>query len=168
MSKSKDKDITVKNSKEPASSRMVNPFEEMDRLFENFMGRGWMRPFRFDHPMWSDWTSPIERKLLPRVDVIERDKEVVLRAQVPGVDKKDLSVSVSDNMVTIKGETSHESKEEKGDYFRRECSHGSFTRTIPLPHDVDGNQARAVFKDGMLELTVPKRGQSKKREVTIE
>ena len=168
MGKSKDKDVSVKNSKESTPSRMVNPFEEMDRLFENFMGRGWMRPFHFDHPMWSDWTSPIERKLLPRVDVIERDKVIVVRAQVPGVEKKDLSVTVTDNMVTIKGETSHETKEEKGDYFRRECSHGSFTRTIPLPHDVDGSQAKASFKDGMLELTVPKVDKPGKREVPIE
>ncbi|HKJ60446.1 MAG TPA: Hsp20/alpha crystallin family protein, partial [Hyphomicrobiales bacterium] len=107
------------------------------------------------------------RKLLPRVDIIEHDTDVVLRAQIPGVDKKDLNVTMTDNMVTIEGSTSHEASDEEGDYFRRECTHGSFMRRVALPSDVDGAKAKAVFSDGILELTMPKLARTTRHTVDI-
>ncbi|MEJ2347405.1 MAG: Hsp20/alpha crystallin family protein [Gammaproteobacteria bacterium] len=150
-----------------AGRRAVSPFDEMDRLFENFFPRGWMRPFRWEWPSWGDSQVPIEARA-PKVDVVERDNEIVVKAEVPGVKKEDLDVSVTSNTVTIKGTTSHEEKEEKGDYYRCEISRGSFSRTVALPGEVDSDGAKASFKDGVLELTMPKVETAKRRSVKVE
>jgi len=150
-----------------APMRAMSPFEEMDRMFESFFPRAWMRPFRGELPIWSELAAPFEGKM-PKVDVIDRDDEIVVRAEVPGVDKKDLDVSMTDDTVTIKGTTSHEEKEEKGDFYRCEISRGSFSRTVALPVGVDGAKAKAKFQDGVLELTMPKTEKAKRVSVKVE
>ena len=153
-----------------ASARALSPFEEMDRLFErmeSLVPRGWLRPLRWERPGFGELVSRLEMPL-PKVDVIDRDNEIVVRAEVPGVNKDDLDVSVTDNAVTIKGSTSHEEKEEKGDYFRSEISRGSFSRTVGLPGDVDSAAAKASFKDGVLELVMPKVAKSRRRSIKVE
>ena len=104
----------------------------------------------------------------PKVDVVERDKEIIINAELPGVDKKDLDISVTNNSVTIKGTTSHEDKEEKGDYYRCEISQGSYSRTLSLPAEVDEEKAKAKFKNGILKLTLPKLKKSKRHNVKVE
>ena len=152
----------------PAASEQVQgPLEEMERWIEGHYPRTWMRPFHMDWPSWSQLAAPFEGRM-PKVDVVERDDEVVVRAEVPGVDKKDLDVSVTENSVTIKGETSHETKEEKGDYVRSELSRGSFSRVVSLPATVDADQAKAAFKDGILELSLAKVKKSKRKSISIE
>lgn len=150
-----------------APSRALSPFEEMDRMFENFFPRGWMRPLRWEMPSWGRLPMPFEGKT-PSVDVIDRDNDIVIKAEVPGVDKKDLDITMTDNTVTIKGCTSREEKEEKGDYFRQEISRGSFTRTVALPGEVDADKAKTRFKDGVLEVTVPKVEKSRRRTIKVE
>ncbi len=142
-------------------TRAVTPFEEMERFFDNFFSRGWMRP------SWSELMPAFEGRM-PKVDVVDRDEEIVVRAEVPGVAKDELEVTVSDNMVTIKGETKHEEKEEKGDYYRSEISRGSFSRTVTLPSYVSSEDTRARFSDGVLELTLPKVEKAKRRTVKID
>lgn len=139
---------------------------EMERVFDRF-GGGWMRPFHWERPFWRDLAAPFEGKS-PSVDVIERDEEVLVRAELPGVDKSDLDVSMTDNTVTIKGSTRTEEKEEKGDYFRREVSSGTYSRTVTLPAEVDSAKAKASFKDGLLELTLPKTKKAKRRTIKVE
>jgi len=158
----------IKEAKETEPTRALSPFEEMDRMVENFFSRGWMPPLHWPHSLLGEWEAPLERKVLPRVDVINRDHELVLHAQVPGVKKEDLDVSVTENTVTIKGTTSHEKKEEKGDYYRRECSHGSFSRTIALPDNADTANVKAAFNNGMLELIIPKTEKTERRNITID
>jgi HSP20 family protein len=150
---------------EPA--RVVTPFEDMERFFDNVFARGWLRPFGWERPRWGEMMSAFEERM-PKVDVIDREEEVVVRAEVPGVSKDDLDVTVSDNTVTIRGETRHEEKEEKGDYYRSEMTRGSFARTVLLPSDVDADQAKAKFSDGVLELTLPKVEKAKKKTVKID
>jgi HSP20 family protein len=151
-------------------TRPLSPFDEMermmDRMFEGFMPRGWLRPM-FDWPSLGRLPAPFEGRM-PSVDVVDRENEVVVRAEVPGVEKKDLEVSLGDNTVTIKGTMRREEKEEKGDYYRREISSGSFTRTVALPAEVDGSRAKATFKDGVLELVLPKAEHAKRRSINIE
>ena len=147
--------------------RALSPFEEMDRMFEDFFSRGWMRPFRWEWPSMGEMAKPFEGKM-PKVDVIERDDEVVVKAELPGVDKKDLDVSVTENSVTIKGSTSHEKKEEKGEYYRCEISRGAYARTVGLPAYVDDDKDKASFKDGVLELTLPKVEKAKRRTIEIK
>jgi HSP20 family protein len=148
-------------------SRALNPFEEMERYFDEIVPRHWMRPFRWDWPTWGEMMRPIEARF-PRVDVIDREKEVLVRAEVPGVDKKDLEVTVSEDRITIKGKTRREVKEEKGDYFRSEISSGSFSRTLALPCGVESDKADASYKDGTLEIKLPKLEKAKRKTVEIK
>jgi HSP20 family protein len=104
----------------------------------------------------------------PRVDVIDRDNDIVVKAEIPGVKKEDLDVSMTDTTVTIKGSTSHEEKHEKGNYYRCEISRGAFSRTVALPSNVDTDKAKAVFNDGILELTIPKVEKAKRKSITVE
>lgn len=149
------------------TDRPMSPFEAMDRLFESHFPRGWMRPFSMEWPSWAEGKAPFEGKT-PKVDVIDRDNEVVVKAELPGVDKKDIDLSVTRNTVTIKGTTSHEEKEEKGDYYRCEMSRGAYQRTVMLPADVAEDKAKASFKDGVLELTLPKVKESKRHSVKVD
>src|SRR4030065_2717948 len=119
----------------------------MDRMFDQYFRRGLMRPGRFEWPSFSELALP-EMKL-PKVDVIDRENEVVVKAEIPGVEKKDLDISLTESTVTIKGSTQREQKEEKGDYYRAEISRGAFTRTVSLPCEVDTNKAKATFNNGM-------------------
>jgi HSP20 family protein len=144
-------------------SLALSPFEEIENIFDRFFPHGWMRPFDFGHPYWRELS-----RMAPRVDIINHDSEIILRAQLPGVDKKDIDISMSDNTVTIKGLTSYEEKIERGNYYRRECSSGSFTRTFALPSEVDCAKAKATFRNGVLELTIPKNEESKRRSIQID
>ncbi len=145
-------------------ARALSPFEEMDRMFDSFLRRGWMRPWRFEWPSFPE--LPVMK--MPKVDVIDREAEVVVKAEIPGIDKKDLDISVGEDTVTIKGETQHEEKEEKGDYYRCEISRGAFSRTVALPAAVDSAKAKAAFRDGMLELTLPKMEKAKRHSIKVE
>lgn len=147
-------------------ARTVTPFDEMDRMMNRFFGRGWMRPWRFEWPNFPEMELPDVK--VPSIDVVDRENDVVVKAEVPGVDKKDLDISVGEDSVTIKGETRKETKEEKGDYYRREISSGSFSRTVALPATVDGAKAKANFQDGMLELTIPKVEKAKRHSIKVD
>jgi len=109
-----------------------------------------------------------EGQRLPSLDVINRDSEIVIKAEVPGFDKKDISVSIADGILTIKGESSSESKEEKGDYYRREISSSSLARSISLSGNVDESKVVANLKNGILEVTLPKTKTSKPRKVEVQ
>ncbi len=145
----------------------LNPFEEMERLFQGLFPRGWGGPARWEWPAWADVEMPFEGRM-PKVDVVDRDEEILVRAELPGVNKDDLDITLAEDTLTIKASTRQESKEEKGDYLRREITQGSFARTIPLPAAVQGDEARASFKDGVLELTLPKAAPAKRHSVKVE
>jgi len=156
--------VIVSKGKEAAKMtpvRAITPFEEMERMMDRFFQGTFPRSRRLR------WERPLASELaevrIPSVDLIERDEEVMLRAEVPGVDKKDIEVSVTGNSVTIKGETKREEKEEKGEYYRSEISRAAFSRTLALPAQVDPDRANASFKDGVLEITLPKVEKAKRR-----
>lgn len=151
----------------PHATHFMTPFEEMERMFENFMGAEWPRPTQWEWPRMLRMRMPMEAKM-PRVDVVDRKADILVRAELPGVDKKDLDVSLSENSVTIKGSTRQESRQEEGDYYRCEISQGTFMRTLPLPCAVNSEAAKASFKDGLLELVLPKREESKRRSIKVE
>lgn len=93
----------------------------------------------------------------PYVDIIENDKTIKLKADVPGLDAKDLEVSVANNSVTIKGTRKDERKEEDETYVRHECRVGEFSRTIALPEEADTNNASVVFDKNVLTISIPKK-----------
>jgi HSP20 family protein len=160
---------TVEKSKAVRKLEPTNvfrPFEQMDRMLEETLPHAWWRRLRGEWP-WPDFPSVYEGRF-PRVDVIDRDSEIVVRAEVPGIDKKDIDVSLTNGSVTIKGETTREEKEEKGDYYRCERTRGSFSRTVSLPAEVDSDTAKASFKDGLLELVLHKAEKSKRRSIKVD
>jgi HSP20 family protein len=151
----------------PASTTDMGVYDDFDRMFDNFFTRGWMRPWRQEWPAFGELNHMFGGRH-PHVDVIDRDGEVVVKAELPGVNKKDLDISMTEDSVTIKGITRHEEKEEKENYYRSEISRGEFARTVALPAEVDSDKARASFKDGILELVLPKTRARKRRSIAVE
>jgi HSP20 family protein len=141
-------------AKPAPTAEMEKNFRELERRLEEAFSDGWRFPSRWEAPDWSRFSKL--KYLTPRVDIVDRDDDILVRADVPGVKKEHLDVTLTDNTITIKGKTSEEKKEEKGDYFRSETMKGSFSRTMYLPSDVDGSRAESTIKDGMLEVVVPK------------
>jgi HSP20 family protein len=119
---------------------------EINRAFETFW-RVFPRP--------SGRAMPFEASGL-RVDVSETDKEIEISAELPGLDENDIDVSLTEDVLTIKGEKKTEKEEKKKDYYISERSHGAFRRSIPLPAGTDRDRVRATFKNGVLSITIPK------------
>lgn len=147
-------------------SRALSPFEqmerEMNRAFEGFFPRGWLHPLRWDWPAWPEAVN------VPRVDVLERDEDVVVRAELPGIDKKNIDISVTEASVTIKGSSETREEKKEGDYHRSEIRRGAFARTLALPCAVDSEKVKAAFKDGILEITLPKTVKTRRRSIAID
>jgi HSP20 family protein len=163
--KTKGKDIV---STTPTVTRELTPFEEMDRLFETLFHRRWFAPFHTMFPEWPHFGERAYDLRMPRVDVIDQDPDILVRAELPGVEKADLNVNLTGQTLTIEGETHHEEKEGKGEYYRSEITRGKFSRTIRLPEEVDETQTKAEFKDGMLEVHLPKAHKVERRKIEIE
>ena len=140
--------------------RTSNVLEEFEQIFENFFPQGWLRPF--------ESRKELQFENLPKVDVIDRDDTIVVKAALPGVAKEDLEVSTTPQTVTIRGKTRKETKEEKDEYYRCEISTSDYLRTVPLPASIDETKVKAVFKDGLLELRCPKLESAKRHSVKIE
>ncbi len=164
--------IPVKSESKEATKTswpaLQHPIAEMERAFDRFFGRGWPS---LRH--WSDFRTldnlfEAEGLRMPSLDVVDRDNEVLVRAEIPGIEKKDISVSLADNVLSIKGQSSSEKKEEKGDYHRHEISSSSFARSITVPANVDASKTVANLKDGILEITLPKLESSKKRNIAVQ
>jgi len=164
----------VVTSTQPVKGKPVGVFspfgdieQAFERAFEHFMPHKWLSPLRWELPYWSELPMPFEGKQ-PRVDVIDHDSNVVVNAELPGVDKNNINISMSANTVTINVTDTHKKEDTRGDYYRCEISRGAYSRTVALPCEVDGSKAAANFKNGMLELTIPKAEQSKRRRITIQ
>lgn len=104
---------------------------------------------------------------MPSVDISETEAAYLIKGEIPGVKKENVSVTIQDGMLTIQGERKQE-KEEKGKKFHRiECSYGSFMRSFRIPDDADESKAKAEFKDGMINITLPKSEKSKSKAINV-
>ena len=123
--------------------------EEMDRLFGDFgLDRNWIPPALM---------GEAGRAWAPEVEIFERDGELVVRADLPGLKKEDVKVELTDEGLTIEGERRSEHEENGEGYYRSERNYGNFYRRLPLPEGVDPDDATAKFHDGVLEVTMPAR-----------
>lgn len=104
----------------------------------------------------------------PPLDLIDGESEVTVRAELPGLEKDQIQVSVVGNTLTIKGEKKSETENKKGDYYRRECSYGSFQRVIELPDNVDTAKTDASFKNGILEIRLAKKEDVKPKQIEVK
>ncbi len=138
---------------------------EMNRIFDDFF-RG--LPFEgfgeFRAPaaeqMWGD--------VMTRVDMSETDKELVVKVELPGMTEKDVDISITRNMLTISGEKKQEKEATEKGWYRMERQYGSFSRTIPLPYEIDSEKVDAVYKNGVLTIRMPKLAAAQKASKTIQ
>ena len=119
----------------------------MNRVFEDFFGDWGLEPLG---------GSGAERDFLPNIDVAETDKEITITAELAGMDQKDVELTLNDDILTIRGEKKQESEHKDAKSFHRECSYGSFVRSIQLPAEVDQDKVKAEFKKGVLKIQLPK------------
>jgi HSP20 family protein len=138
----KDRDISVRREEE-------HPFfalqRRMNEMFDSFF-----HDFEVEH--FGEWRE----QFAPHIDVKENDKELIITAELPGMDEKDIDVLLERNALSLKGEKKEEKEEKDHDYWHMERRYGSFQRVIPLPEGVDTDKAAASFKKGVLHITVPK------------
>jgi HSP20 family protein len=145
--------------------------EEMDRLFDEFgLQSGWHLPSLVTrgHELLRRGTGFIPADWSPKVDVMHRDGQFVVRADLPGLNKDDIKVEVNGGMITIQGERNQEKKAERGGYRYSECTYGSFYRAIPLPEGAEPSKATAQFRDGVLEVAMPASAPAEKKARRVE
>lgn len=134
-----------------------NPFKEIDNISREMSNFFDFSPFKFFGGISS-----------PRVDVYQTEKDVVVKAEIPGVSKEDLNLYVDENSIRLSGQIKRDNEYQNENMYRTERYYGSFSRTIPLPVEVKSEQARAEYKDGILSITVPKVEPSKMRGRRID
>lgn len=105
---------------------------------------------------------------VPSLELIDRKGEMVLRAELPGVKKEDVDITVQEEAITLKGQFKHDETVKDEDYYFSERRYGSFERTVPLPAEVDTGKAKATFKDGVLEVVLPKKKEAMPKEIKVE
>jgi len=133
---------------------LLNVQAEMNKLFDEFFGR---TPARFEgEGMWA-----------PGVDISETKDVIIVVAEVPGMKKEDIKVTVQDNILTLKGEKKQEKEEKETNYHRIERGYGSFVRSLELPTTVQVDKIKAYYKDGVLHITLPKAEEVKPKELSI-
>lgn len=170
MSEKTEGNVPVSTSNAEAKKHWpsLHPLSDISKAFDEFLGQKWPSLWDWRHMPSVDNLFEFKGQRLPSLDVINRDSEVLIKAEVPGFDKKDINVSIADGILTIKGQSSSESKEEKGDYYRREISSSSLARSVSLPSNVDETKVVANLKNGILEITLPKSETSKPRKVEVQ
>lgn len=138
----------------PYVRRFENP--TVSRLFEDFFSDF---PFGSVPEKREDW--------MPSVDILEKDGNLILRAELPGMTEKQIEVKLEGNTLTLKGERKMESEDKKSSYHRIESFYGSFTRSFQLPDTVDPEKINAEYKHGVLTITLPQKPEVKPREIPV-
>jgi len=131
------------------------------------------KPTGFAELMEEFWRDPFgtflgRQDMFPALDMSEDDKQVVVTAELPGMDPKDVDISIDKGVLTLKGEKKFEEEEKKENYHRIERSYGSFRRSVSLPTEVAEDKVKARFKDGVLKITLPKSEQTAAKKIQIE
>jgi HSP20 family protein len=155
------KEVSMTLVKFEPGSELANLNKRIKKFFEDF-----------DMPFTGDWSQKNwvfnSNVFTPRVDVTEDDDNLYVKAEIPGVDKKDIKVTVVDDVLTISGEKKNETRDENKNYYRIERTSGSFSRSFTLPAEVISDKISAEYKDGVLHITLPKSEESKVVEKKIE
>lgn len=139
--------------------------DEMEKWFEDTM----RKTFPLFGPSWWPKKATLEmEEIKPLVDIFEEGDEVVVKAELPGLKKDDITVSLKDDLVTIAGKKTREEKIEQENYFRLEMGYGSFSRTFRLPVKVHEEKVKGKFKDGVLEVRFTKTEEEKKKGTKVE
>jgi len=144
-----------------SESRPLMTLRNFDKWFDEVLPR----PFT---PFFPAMRGGIEEELMPEVDIFESDGNLILKAELPGMKKEDIEVTLTDGSIMISGEKKKEDEIKRKDYYKLERSYGSFCRTFTLPTEVKRDQVKSTFKDGVLEVTMPKSDEAKSKEVKVK
>lgn len=159
------KEITVKESesgRKQGLQRYSSPFDELEHMFDELMQR------RLHNPPWFPRLKFFETgDIATSVDMFEEGDELVIKAEIPGMCKEDISVDFSGDLITISGEKRAEERTQRKDFYRLERSFGSFSRKLRLPIEVDLDKTKASFVDGVLEIRMPKSETEKQKSRKI-
>ena len=135
---------------------MFNFRSRFDRVFDDFF-----------YPVHREDGEPVLMNWKPSVDIYDNDDNFVIKAELPGVDKKDISVDVDGRFLTLKGERSSENEVKEEKYHRRERAYGRFERVFTLPMEVDPDKIKADYEDGVLKIDIPKPEKQKPKQITV-
>ena len=137
-----------------------NPFRELIDVRDDF-DRLIDRIFRPELDLWAGQTKA------PLVDIYEENDAIVVKAEIPGLKKEEIDISISDDAITLSGKKKDVKEVKKENFYQKEIREGSFLRTLPLPCRVDREKVKASYKDGMLEVILPKSPEEKKKEIKV-
>ena len=141
---------------------METRFHEMETRFEDFFSK----PFSF-LPSWMPMMKMHGMEFSPSIDILTEGDNVVVKAELPGMKKEDIDVTLTHDTITISGEKKREKKIDKKDYHSIERSYGSFKRSFSLPSEVQTEKASAKFEHGLLEISIPKTEEAKTKEKKV-
>lgn len=147
-----------------------SPFKEIDRMSKD-MDRLWDQVFPTSRRFFRELPvkALMERDTAPpAIDIVERPEAVLIRAEMPGVDKEDIDLSLQDNVLTISGKIEENKEEKKEDFYYSERRYKSYSRTVELPCNVDSAKIKAALKNGILTVTLPKAEEVKAKKITVE
>ena len=135
-----------------------NPFGDLRRLETAFFEPFFRYPFLQEEARTAAWNPP--------VDVLEENEKILVKVEVPGIDEKDIRVTFEDGLLTVSGERQFERKDDRN-YHRIERAYGSFTRTFTLPRSIDANAIKADYRNGVLEIEIPKKEESRPKQIQV-
>ena len=144
--------------------RMAPLTHSMEEFFEDFPPRRWMETFE---PFGLKWPMGIDFERSFRLDILDRDKELLVRGELPGVDKDDVEVTISGDRLMIEAKREFEEEESKDTFYRHELGYGMLMRTVALPVEVDAENIHAELKDGILTVTLPKVRAAERHTVNV-
>jgi len=162
---SEKKEVAVaggKNELKSALQKYTSQFEDMERMFNDFFQQRFFAPSWMPRIKFPDLTD-----VSTSVDMFEEGDALVIKAEIPGMKKEEISIDFTGDVVTISGEKKSEEKTERKDYYRVERSFGSFSRKLQLPVEIQIDKATASFKDGVLEIRMPKSEAAKQKSRKI-
>jgi len=157
----RDKTLATRERGELEAYEPWNAFRDMERMFRDFFTSPMLRPSRW-------WPGELQSRFVPDVDLKETETEFVLSATVPGMEKDDLDIDVTKDRITICGERKTEEEKPDERYHVRQQSFGSFKVSYSLPVDVKPDKVKASYKNGVLEVAMPKAEVAEARKVKIE
>ncbi len=157
MAEEKTKELT-----KTQAARPLTPLWDLERMFDDFFRRPFT-PVGFPRFRFAS-----AEEIVPSVDIFEAEGDVVLKAELPGMKKEDIKVTLTDTDITISGEKKKEEEVKRKDFYKYERSYGSFCRTFSLPAEVKADKVKSIFKDGVLEVRMPKSEKAKSKEVKVK
>lgn len=144
----------------------LSALKDLETRVEAMFHSIWKNPFHHEkHP---DTFSFGNLGKMPNIDVIDRNKEIFIKAELPGFNKEDLDISIANNQLVIKAKSCTEEKEEEGDYLRQEIRKSEIYRSVFLPVEVEEDNIKTSFKNGVLKLTIPKQKKSHRKKIKVE